>query len=100
MLARSLTKQGMPTSVIAGNAIPKDSYVMDYSASRSWDMAMFVSLIDLKVTRNGHQIADAHYDAGGVGGRGGWDFGKFDDTSVKLDRLSADLVAKLRANKP
>lgn len=95
-LRKSLSNHNMPNTLIEQNANPRDVYILDYTAKQSWDMSMYVSLIDLNIKRNNQHIASAHYDAGGVGGRGGMDMSKFNSTQSKLDHLVGSLVAKLK----
>ena len=97
-LRKSLSNHGMPNTIIAKNANPRDAYILDYTASQSWDMGMFVSLVDLSIKRNNQHIASGHYDAGGVAGRGGLDFSKYNSTQSKLDYLVGSLVARLKGN--
>ncbi|WP_439133820.1 Sbal_3080 family lipoprotein [Pseudomaricurvus sp.] len=85
----ALTDKGIAHQVVSANSVPDScEWTSTYTASWSWDMALYMSYADIKVYHRGVLDGEAVYDSR----RGGGNMGKFIDAEEKVRELVNELI--------
>lgn len=90
VLQAGLKRHGM-TSTLHDVPPVSCSYVLSYTARRSWDMAPYLSTADLEIrNQQGRRVATAHYH---LRGKGGLSLVKWASVKSKMDPVMDELLA-------
>lgn len=90
-LERQLAERGLTTHVYTDAPPAECRYRLEYTANWKWDMAMYVSYIELRVYDHSERIGRAIYDSRRGGGR----MDKFGSTADKLASVIEPLFASV-----
>jgi hypothetical protein len=94
VLVDGFQRHSIATRVVRADvAVPSDSYVVDYVARRSWDMAPYLVDASITITRNGSRIAHAEYH---LKGKGGFSLMKWQGTRTKIAPVIDELLKDAR----
>lgn len=86
-------RHGISTEVISGNPPANCEYLLTYTALRSWDFSPYLSHAELRIEREGRQIAYAEYH---LRGKGGLALNKWAGTRSKMDPVIDELLGGYR----
>ena len=86
-----LDRHGISTEVYSGTKPANCEYVLTYTALRSWDFAPYLSHAELRLERDGRQVAYAEYH---LVGKGGFSLMKWQGTKAKIDPVIDELLKK------
>ena len=89
VLEDGLQRHGVATEVYSGPRPAGCEYRMTYAVWRKWDLAPYLSHAELRLDRDGKQVAAGTYHL--VGG-GGLDLGKFRGTKAKMDPVIDEMM--------
>jgi hypothetical protein len=84
-------RHGIATEVFAGQRSEKCEYTLTYTALRSWDFTPYLSHAELRIEKNGRQVAYAEYH---LIGKGGLSLTKWASTKEKIDPVIDALLKK------
>ncbi len=82
-------RHGIETEVLSGERLERCDYRLTYTALRSWDGAAFLSHAELRLLRNGTQVAYGEYH---LRGKGGYDLSKYRGTEAKMRPVVDELL--------
>ena len=85
-----LDRHGIASEVFTGAQPSNCDAVLTYTALRSWDLKPYLSHAELRLERDGRQIAFAEYH---LKGKGGYSMMKWQGTKKKLDPVLDQLLA-------
>jgi len=91
VLRDGFNRHGISTQVFEGQMPEFCEYVLTYTALRSWDFAPYLSQAELRIEKNGKQIAFAEYH---LRGKGGFSLMKWAGTREKMDPVIDQLLRK------
>jgi hypothetical protein len=83
-------RHGIATEVITGAPASNCSAVLTYTALRSWDLSPYLSHAELRLEKEGRQLAYAEYH---LRGKGGYSLMKWQGTKAKMDPVIEQLLA-------
>jgi len=84
----SLAKRNFTVRVLPeGSAVGTCPLTSTYTANWNWDLALYLTFVDMKVYRNNHLEAEAVYDSL----KAGLDTNKFVDGGAKIQELTDKL---------
>ena len=88
-------RHGISTEIFQDSKPSNCEYVVTYTALRSYDMVMFLSHAELKLKKDGIELASAvyHLKRGLLGFSGGLDPSKFQGTKSKMDPVIDQFLA-------
>ena len=89
VLRDGFDRHGISTEVYAGAKPQHCEYVLTYTALRSWDFATYLSHAELRLERDGRQVAYAEYH---LVGKGGLSLMKWQGTKTKMDPVIDELL--------
>jgi hypothetical protein len=89
VLRDGFDRHGIATEVISGTPGPKCNAVLTYTALRSWDVGTYLSHAELRLERDGRQLAYAEYH---LRGKGGYSLMKWQGTKTKMDPVIDELL--------
>jgi hypothetical protein len=84
-------RHGISTEVFSGTKPADCDYVLTYTALRSWDFAPYLSHAELRLEKEGRQVAFAEYH---LVGKGGFSLMKWQGTKAKIDPVIDELLKK------
>jgi hypothetical protein len=84
-------RHGISTEVYSGTKPANCEYVLTYTALRSWDFAPYLSHAELRLEKDGRQVAFAEYH---LVGKGGFSLMKWQGTKAKIDPVIDELLKK------
>ena len=84
-----LTYHDITTEVFSGATPAGCSYVLTYTALRSWDLAPYLSHAEVYLSSNGQQVAKGIFH---LRGKGGYALTKFNGTKKKMDPVVDQLI--------
>ena len=91
VVREGFARHGITSEVYDGDAAPPQcEFTLTYTALRSWDMAPYLSHAELRLHRQGTQVAYAEYH---LRGKGGYSLMKFQGTKTKMDPVIDQLLA-------
>jgi hypothetical protein len=82
-------RHGIATEVFSGAPASSCNAVLTYTALRSWDLKPYLSHAELRLERNGRQLAYAEYH---LRGKGGYSMMKWQGTKKKMDPVIDQLL--------
>ncbi len=89
-----LTEKGIKFKMVAESSIPQDcEWTATYTARWTWDLALYLSFVEIKVFHNGSLDGIATYDST----RGGANMSKFIDAEPKIRELVEQLMQRKSA---
>ena len=92
VLVDGFRRHGIRPRVFQGSTMPSEcEYVLTYTARRSWDLAPFLSYVELNVYRRNEKVASATYEHSG-----GLAFNKWADPEDKLEPVFDELLVDFR----
>jgi hypothetical protein len=89
-LTEGFARHGVTSEVFSGKKPAHCEFVLNYTALRSWDVAPYLSHAELRITREGRQVAAATYH---LEGKGGLSLMKWEGTKTKMDPVIDQLFA-------
>jgi hypothetical protein len=90
-LRDELARRGIRTTVHQGDVPPECIRRLEYEANWKWDIAVYMSYVDIRIYDEGLQVGRATYDARNAAAHLG-KFGRGDEKLAELvDRLLADV---------
>jgi len=87
VLRDGFDRHGITTEVFSGNTPSNCEFILTYTALQSWDFAMYLSHAELRIEKDGKQIAYAGYHL-----KGGLSSKKWQDTKTKMDPVIDELL--------
>jgi len=87
---------GFPVESFSGPRPAAARHVLSYTANWRWDMAMYLTYFEAKLSENGHVVGTTTYDARFGGGR----FDKFGPTADKIRPQLRELLGPVRPAAP
>ena len=91
VLRDGFDRNGITTEVFSGQKPEKCEYILTYTALRSWDFSPYLSHAELRIEKEGRQIAYAEYH---LKGKGGLSLNKWKSTREKMDPVIDKLFKK------
>jgi hypothetical protein len=91
VLRDGFDRHGVATEVFTGLKPERCEYVLTYTALRSWDFSPYLSHAELKIEKDGRQVAYAEYH---LKGKGGLSLTKWASTREKMDPVIDELFKK------
>ena len=91
VLRDGFDRHGIATEVYSGQKPEKCEYILTYTALRSWDFSPYLSHAELRIEKDGRQIAYAEYH---LKGKGGLSLTKWASTREKMDPVIDELFKK------
>jgi hypothetical protein len=89
VLKEGFGRHGIATEVFSDNRPQKCEYVLTYTALRSWDITPFLSHAELRIEKDGKEVAHAEYH---LIAKGGFSLAKWDGTKEKMDPVIDELL--------
>jgi hypothetical protein len=89
VLRDGFDRHGIATEVISGAPAERCDAVLTYTAQKSWDMAPYLSVAEIRLERDGRQLAYAEYH---LRGKGGLSLAKWEGTKSKIDPVIDELL--------
>lgn len=87
--AAALTDKGIPHQIVNARTVPAScEWTSTYTASWTWDLALYMSYAEIKVFHRGQLDGEAIYDSR----RGGGNLSKFIDAEEKVRELVNELI--------
>jgi hypothetical protein len=93
VLKDGFNRHGISTETIAPDTSANRQYVVTYTALRSWDFVPYLSHAEIRIEKDGAQVAYAEYH---LRGKGGYSMLKWQGVKKKMDPV----IDKLLANSP
>jgi len=90
VLREGFKRHGIATDVYSTIGADNCPYVLTYTALQSWDFALYLSHAELRLERDGRQVAFAEYH---LKGKGGLSVAKWQSVKSKMDPV-IDLLLK------
>lgn len=84
-------RHGISTELYSGPKLSHCEYVLTYTALRSWDFVPYLSHAELRIEKDGRQVAYAEYH---LVGKGGFSLMKWQSTKAKMDPVIDELLKK------
>ena len=91
VIREGFNRYGISSEVFSGTKPGKCEYILTYTALRSWDFVPYLSHAELKLERQGLQIAYGEYH---LIGKGGLSLMKWASTKEKMDPVIDELFQK------
>lgn len=86
-----LSRHGITSEVVpADSKIEPGQFVLTYTALRSWDVAPYLSVAEVRIERDNNPVASAHYH---LRGKGGYSLLKWQSVKTKMDPVMDQLLA-------
>jgi|LGVE01.1.fsa_nt_gb hypothetical protein len=82
-------RHGISTEVFSGSKPDRCEYILTYTALRSWDITPYLSHAELRLEKDGRQMAYAEYH---LRGKGGFSLMKFQGTKAKIDPVIDEML--------
>lgn len=82
-------RHGISTEVFSGSKPDRCEYILTYTALRSWDLTPYLSHAELRLEKDGRQVAYAEYH---LRGKGGFSLMKFQGTKDKIDPVIDEML--------
>jgi len=95
VLESGFHRHGIKTTTYQGQPLPGCEYTLWYTAYRGWDFVPFLKSAELRLRRNGVDIASASYNH-----KGGFALNKWEGTDTKLDPVIDELLADFNLQCP
>ena len=89
VLRDGFDRYGITTEVFSGNTPSNCEYILTYTALQSWDLSPYLSHAEMRIQKEGRQIAYAEYH---LKGKGGLSLTKWQDTKTKMDPVIDELL--------
>jgi hypothetical protein len=89
-LQSQVQAKGIKTTTFNGDRPSSCKHHVEYTANWAWDLAMYLTYVEINVFENGLLVGQATYDARGGGGR----MDKFGATADKLRPLVDQLFVR------
>lgn len=90
VLRDGFDRHGIATDVYSGSIPNECEYILTYTALRSWDIVPYLSHAEIRIEKEGRQVAYAEYH---LKGKGGFSLAKWDGTKTKIDPVIDELLA-------
>lgn len=91
VLRDGFDRYSVATEVFSGQKPEKCEYILTYTALRSWDFSPYLSHAEIRIEKDGRQIAYAEYH---LKGKGGLSLTKWANTREKMDPVIDELFKK------
>jgi hypothetical protein len=82
VVQEGFARHGLITKLVDGPMPAECHYVLEYTADRSWDLALYMTDARLTITKDGAYLSSGHYH---LNGHGGLDLAKWAGTASKLN---------------
>lgn len=82
VLRDGFSRHGISSEVIPAQEKAKGRYIVTYTALRSWDITTYLSHAEIRIEKDGKQIAYGQFH---LRGKGGFALTKFKGTKSKMD---------------
>jgi hypothetical protein len=82
-------RHGISSSVYSPPKPADCEYILTYTARRSWDIVPYLSVAEIKIEKDGRQVAFAEYH---LVGKGGFSLMKYQGTKAKMDPVIDELL--------
>jgi hypothetical protein len=92
ILRDGFDRHGISSEVIAPDAEVVGQYVVTYTALRSWDIVPYLTYAEIRIEKNGRQVAYAEYH---LRGKGGLSPAKWQGAKTKIDPVMDQLLGSL-----
>jgi hypothetical protein len=92
VMQEGFQKHAITSQLVNTNAAGKCEYTSTYTATRTWDMAMYMTDAQIDILRDGRQIAFANYH---LKGGGGLSLNKWANTRTKILPVIDEMLALL-----
>jgi hypothetical protein len=92
VMKEGFQKYGITSQVITSPVSAGCSYTSNYTARRTWDLAMYMTDAQIDILRDGRQIATANYH---LKGGGGFSLNKWANTRSKILPVMDQLLAQV-----
>lgn len=89
VLRDGFDRHGISSEVIGPYAKAEGQFVVTYTALRSWDLAPFLSHAEIRIEKDGTQVAYAEYH---LRGKGGYSMMKWQGVKTKMDPVIDQLL--------
>lgn len=89
VLRDGFDRHGISTEVFSGSKPDRCEYMLTYTALRSWDITPYLSVAELRLEKDGRQVAYAEYR---LRGKGGFSLMKFQGTKAKIDPVIDEML--------
>jgi len=89
VLRDGFDRHGISTEVFSGLKPDRCEYILTYTALRSWDITPYLSVAELRLEKDGRQVAYAEYR---LRGKGGFSLMKFQGTKSKIDPVIDEML--------
>lgn len=89
VLRDGFDRHGITTEVYSGNIPDNCGYILTYTALRSWDFSPYLSHAEIRIEKDGRQVAYAEYH---LKGKGGLSLTKWKGTKYKMDPVIDELL--------
>jgi len=93
VLRDGIDRNGLSSEVYRGQRPAHCEFVLTYTALRSWDLGTYLSHAELRIERNGRQLASAQYH---LRGKGGLSLTKWQGVETKMNPVIDELFADYR----
>ncbi|MEJ0086440.1 MAG: Sbal_3080 family lipoprotein [Pseudomonadota bacterium] len=92
VMREGFQKYGITSQVITGSMAPGCPFTSEYTARRTWDLAMYMTDAQIDILRDGRQIATANYH---LKGGGGFSLNKWANTRTKILPVMDQVLAQV-----
>jgi hypothetical protein len=89
MLQEGFSRHGISTEVISGEIPAQCEYVLTYTALRSWDITVYLTEAELRLKKDGKEVASAIYH---LKGKGGFSLVKWAGVKSKMNPVIDELL--------
>lgn len=93
VLRDGIERNGLSSEMYEGQKPVHCEFVLTYTALRSWDLGTYLSHAELRIERNGRQLASAQYH---LRGKGGFSLTKWQGVETKMNPVIDELFADYR----
>jgi len=84
-------RHGISSEVVSADTkVKSGDFVVTYTALRSWDFAPYLSHAEIRIEKNGRQVAYAEYH---LVGKGGYSMMKWQGVKTKMDPVMDQLLS-------
>jgi hypothetical protein len=90
VLRDGFARHGIPTEVHSGDPFDVCTFVVTYTALRSWDLALYLSHAEIYLEKDRQIVARAEFH---LRGKGGYSLYKYQGTRAKIDPVIDELLA-------
>jgi len=93
VLRDGIERNGLSSEMYEGQKPAHCEFILTYTALRSWDLGTYLSHAELRIERNGRQLASAQYH---LRGKGGFSLTKWQGVETKMNPVIDELFADYR----